>query len=115
MIELLLLSISISIPLFIATYKRLYDIPKPSIYIFIIGTILTFIIYGIGFSQCKLLDMPHPVYSDPETDISTLAIIISLTGGSILTIPINLYYVLKDIKEEIRIQKHMEALEKEKE
>lgn len=104
----------ISISVVVCTYKTIYDLPKLSIIIGILGIILTYLLIGNQFNNYKILDIYHPVYSDSESNISTLAIIVSIIGGMTLTIPINLYYVIKEKREEAKIKKHINELKKEK-
>lgn len=57
----------------------------------ILFSIITFFSINPEYYGIHLLDIEHPVYSDPN-DVSTISILIALAGGLALTTPFTLSY-----------------------
>lgn len=74
----------------IHTYKK---IPKIILIPLIIFTILSFIFISPNFFSMHILDIKHPVYSDPE-GISTISYLVAIAGGLTLTCPFTLGFIL---------------------
>lgn len=80
--------------LFYKIEKYYTSLPKFLLIPFIIGTLITFFLYGILFTNNHILDIKHPVYSS-DTGISTLTILISILGGLTISIPFSLTELIK--------------------
>lgn len=86
--------------------KRNSEFPKLIWYVLIIGTILSFLLFGLYFANNHILDISHPVYSNGG--LSTLSWLTSLGGGIVLSIPFNIYWLIDDAtyeKQRERIEK----------
>ena len=92
---LLLLWFIISLITIVYLWKTDLTLPKPVIIAFCIGTIITFLLIGINFIDNRLLDINHPVYTTPNSGLSTVSILISIAGGVITAGPFALIKIIK--------------------
>ena len=74
----------------INTYNR---IPKIILIPFICFTIISFIFISPNFFNMHILDIKHPVYSDPN-GIGTISYLVALAGGLTLTCPFTIGYMI---------------------
>lgn len=89
-------------------------LPKLIPIVIVIGSIITFLFVGIGFSDIHILDIKHPVYSDQMGGIGTFSILLSIAGGVTLAAPITITYGILRMTIDYRRERKMKKKLKER-